>query len=206
MAFSGKTAAWLHGLDVPYDPIETIRPEDDRDVVVRRGFRATSLPRTIFDLSKRLSLTEAVVVADQAIHAKLLRRTQLRDWIDNHSATKGERKARRVLEFDEAGAESPMQTRLRMLIVLNGLPRPELQFKVQDETGTVLGRLDMYYREQRLDLEYDGDTHRASLVEDNRRQNRLLMAGVTLLRFTASDVLRRPDTVLTQVRDMLAGR
>jgi len=207
MAFSGKTAAWLHGLDVPCDPIETIRPEvDDCDVVVRRGFRATSLPRTIFDLSNRLSLTEAVVVADQALHAKLLSHTDLRDWIDSRAATKGVRKARRVLEFAQTGAESPMETRLRMLLVLNGQPRPELQFKVQDETGTVLGRLDMYYREQRLGLEYDGDTHRASLVEDNRRQNRLLMAGVRLLRFTASDVLRRPEGVLSQVRDMLAGR
>ena len=75
-----------------------------------------------------------------------------------------------------------------------------------DEEGSPLGRPDLYYREQRLGLEYDGDTHRASLVEDNRRQNRLLMAGVRPLRFTASDVMRRPDTVLAQVRDMLAGR
>ena len=93
-----------------------------------------------------------------------------------------------------------------MLLVLNELPRPELQFTIHDEEGSPLGRPDLYYREQRLGLEYDGDTHRASLVEDNRRQNRLLMAGVSLLRFTASDVMRRPDTVLAQVRDMLAGR
>jgi hypothetical protein len=29
---------------------------------------------------------------------------------------------------------------------------------------------------------------------------------VTLLRFTASDVMRRPDSVLAQVRDVLAAR
>ena len=57
-----------------------------------------------------------------------------------------------------------------------------------------------------LGIEYDGKTHRASLVEDNRRQNRLLMAGVRLLRLTASDVLRRPDSVLAQVREVLLRR
>ena len=77
---------------------------------------------------------------------------------------------------------------------------------IRDEDGASIGCPDLYYREQKLGIEYDGETHRASLVEDNCRQNRLLMAGVTLLRFTASDVMRRPDTVLAQVRNVLAGR
>jgi very-short-patch-repair endonuclease len=108
------------------------------------------------------------------------------------------------LEFAEAAAESPMETRLRMLLVLNGLHRPEVQATVRDETGSFVGRPDLYYRDHRLGLEYDGETHRASLVEDNRRQNRLLLADVRLLRFTAADVLRRPDTVVTDVRNALA--
>ena len=173
IAFSGRTAAWLHGLDVPCDPIETIRAEvDDREVVVRRGFRTTSLPRTLFDLSTQLSLIEAVVIADLALHAGLVQRTELRDWIDSRPGRKGVRRARRVLELAEAGAESPMETRLRMLLVLNGLPRPEVQVTIRDEAGSFVGRPDLYYREHRLGLEYDGETHRASLVEDNRRQNR----------------------------------
>jgi len=90
-----------------------------------------------------------------------------------------------------------------MLLVLNGLPCPELQVSIRDEEGVLIGRPDLYYREQRLAIEYDGDTHRARLVEDNRRQNRLLMAGVRLLRFTASDVMHHQDHVLAQVRDML---
>lgn len=205
--FSGRTAAWLHGLDAtPFEPIETILAGfDDSDVVVRRGFRTTSLPRTIFDLSWRLSLVEAVVIADQTLQLGLIARTDLSNWIESRSGRKGVQRARQVLELAEAGAESPMETRLRMLLVLNGLPRPELQSKICDETGSVIGRPDLFYREQRLGIEYDGDTHRASLVEDNRRQNRLLMAGVRLLRFTAADVMRRPDSVLAQVRDMLAA-
>jgi hypothetical protein len=208
LAFSGRTAAWLHGLDVPpCEPIETIlMSKDDREVVMRRGFRATSLPRTLFDLSRRLSMTEAVVVADLALHGKLIKRTELRDWIESRTGRKGVRRARRMLDLAEAGAESPMETRLRMLLVLSGLPRPELQVTIRDEDGAPIGCPDLYYREQRLGIEYDGETHRASLVQDNRRQNRLLAAGVTLLRFTASDVMRHHSTVLSQVRDVLAAR
>ena len=96
-----------------------------------------------------------------------------------------------------------METRLRMLLVLNGLPRPGVQVTLRDEKGGFLGRPDLYYPEHRLGIEYDGETHRVSLVQDNRRQNRLLMAGIRLLRFTAADVLRGPDSVVAQVRDML---
>jgi hypothetical protein len=221
-AFSGKTAAWLHGLDVaPCEPIEVILPGDgegwerggvkvrrveldDCDVVARRGFRTTSLLRTLSDVWQSLNLVEAVVVTDMGLHAGLISYAEIREWVDGHAGRKGVRTARRVLELAEAGSESPMETRLRMLLLLNGLPRPEVQVSVCDESGLFVGRPDLFYREQRLGLEYDGENHRASLAEDNRRQNRLLLTGVRLLRFTAADVLRRPDSLLTQVRNALA--
>lgn len=85
-AFSGLTAAWLHGIDVaPCDPIEATVPQDAGvsgrsgialrrsvlgrgDVVRVRGMRATSIVRTLAEICGRLSLTEAVVVADGALH------------------------------------------------------------------------------------------------------------------------------------------
>ena len=98
-----------------------------------------------------------------------------------------------------------METRLRMLLVLSGLPRPAAQVPLHDRSGRFIGRPDLYYPEHRLGLEYDGTTHRESLADDNRRQNRLLAAGIHLLRFTGGDVLSRPDQVVAQVRAMLKG-
>ena len=98
-----------------------------------------------------------------------------------------------------------METRLRMLLVLAGLPRPEAQVSLHDHQGRFLGRPDLYYRAQSLGIEYDGQTHRNSLAEDNRRQNRLLNSGIRLLRFTAADVLHAPDSIVTVVRGMLGG-
>jgi hypothetical protein len=170
---------------------------------MRRGFRTTSLLRTLSDLSRNLSLVEAVVIADQALHARLIKRSDLSKWVDQRAGRKGVGAMRRLLEFAQSGSESPMETRLRLLLVQNGLPPPELQVTIRDEEGVPLGRPDLYYREQRLGIEYDGETHRASLVEDNRRQNRLLLADVRLLRFTGSDVLRQPDSVVLQVWNAL---
>lgn len=70
--------------------------------------------------------------------------------------------------------------------------------------GDILGRVDLFYRSARLAIEYDGGTHRDSLIEDNRRQNGLLSAGFRLLRFTGPDVLRAPASVVTQVRAALS--
>jgi hypothetical protein len=97
-----------------------------------------------------------------------------------------------------------METRLRLLLVLGGLPRPLAQVALHDGDGRFLGRPDLYYPDQRLGIEYDGATHRDSLADDDRRQNRLLDAGHRLLRFTAQDIARSPDAVVALVGRHLA--
>lgn len=220
-AFSGRTAAWLHGLDLtPCDPIEVTVPAAsgvsgragvsvrrtrlaDTDVVDRRGFRATSPLRTAVDLGSSLPLGEAVVAIDMSLHRRLITIDALHQYVASHVGRKGVGQLRRVIELADPAAESAMETRLRLLLVLAGLPRPETQVRLYDERGRFLGRPDLCYRTQRLCLEYDGAGHRERLVDDNRRQNGLVNAGFRLLRFTASDVLQAPDAVVSQVRAAL---
>jgi very-short-patch-repair endonuclease len=221
-AFSGFTAAWLHGLDpAPRDPIEATVPCASAvsgrsgiklhrsalgtEVVIIRGVPATSIQRTLADLSPRLSLLEAVVIADAALHNSRLRLEELRAWVAAHGRLRGIRSLRRILEHVEPASESPMESRLRMVLVLGGLPRPRAQISVHDSSGRFVGRPDLYYEDHRLGIEYDGGTHRATLAADNRRQNALLRAGVRLLRFTAGDVLGSPGSVVSQVRQVLAN-
>jgi very-short-patch-repair endonuclease len=97
-----------------------------------------------------------------------------------------------------------METRLRMLIVLAGLPRPQAQAPIRNRYFRVIARLDLYYPQEKLGLEYDGDTHKDSLAADNRRQNLLIGAGIRLLRFTARDIYNAPELVVSQVRTALA--
>lgn len=97
-------------------------------------------------------------------------------------------------------AESPMETRLRWLLIAARLPRPEVQTDLYDAQGRFVGRADLYYREARLVIEFDGGNHREGLVSNDRRQNLLMTAGFRVLRFTAADVHHRPDVIEAQVR------
>ena len=69
-----------------------------------------------------------------------------------------------------------------------------------DAKGGFLARADLFYREARLAIEYDGEIHRNRLAADNRRHNALLVAGYRTLRFTASDVLGNQGAMVDQVR------
>ena len=223
-AFSGLAAAWLHGLDVePCNPIEVTIPKGEGvsgrsgmkvsraqlnagDVVCVDGMRTTAILRTLEDLSRRMSLVEATVIVDMALHAGAMELSGFKSWARTRRGGRGLINLRRVADHAEPKSESPMETRLRMLLVLGGLPRPAAQVPIHDRKGRFIGRPDLYYAERRLGLEYDGGTHRESLAEDNRRQNRLLEEGIRLLRFTSGDVMSKPGLIVTQVRGVLEGR
>ncbi|HYH24499.1 MAG TPA: DUF559 domain-containing protein, partial [Blastococcus sp.] len=57
-------------------------------------------------------------------------------------------------------------------------------------------------------VEFDGDLHREreTFVRDLRRQNALVAAGWTVLRFSSADVLGRAEEVVAQVLRALACR
>lgn len=222
-AFSGYTAAWLHGLDITPGAVEVIVPKGvgvsgrasmrlsraalpAGDVTLCRGYRTTSVERTLCDLARRTALTEAVTHVDAALHAGLTSEAKLAEWLGERMGRTGRAALARALAHAEAASESPMEMRLRLLLVLAGLPRPEAQVSLTDNGGRFLGRVDLYYRASKLGIEYDGAAHRESLVEDNRRQNRLVGAGVTLLRFTHADIRDNPHGVVRLVATHLAIR
>jgi very-short-patch-repair endonuclease len=111
----------------------------------------------------------------------------------------------RLRELARVGepAESPMETRLRWLLLQADLPRPQVQADLRDDAGRFLGRADLLYPAARLVIEFDGGNHRERLVSDDRRQNLLMNAGYRVLRFTTVHVKGRPDVVATQVHAAL---
>jgi very-short-patch-repair endonuclease len=217
--FAGLTAAWLWGLDVnPIDPVEAIVPADSglrsraglklrynrihhEESGLVRGQRATTLNRTLRDLCAQMAPVEALCVIDMASAAERADSPALVHYADSVRGRPGARRLRQLAQI-AAPAESPMETRLRWLLLHAGLERPEGQVDLRDEDGRFVGRADLYYPSERLVIEFDGGTHRARLVEDDRRQNLLINAGFKLLRFTAAD-LARSEFVPSQVRAAL---
>jgi len=218
---SGQSAAWLHGLDVPpCSPIEVTVPSTvgvsrrtglrlrrcsvpEHEVVHVTGLRTRSAVRTMTDLGCRLPTVDAVVALDMAMHARLINAAQLGGWADMHPGYRGVGRLRHAIELAEPATESVMETRLRLLLVRGGLPRPLAQVAIYDQAGFYLGRPDLSYSDARLAIEYDGFSHRDSLASDNRRQNGLIDAGYRILRFTAIDVLNTPASVVALVRRAL---
>lgn len=205
--FAGLTAAWLHRLDAdPVHPIEVVVPLKSgvrsrpglevrrrylqtSDVTRVRGLAATTLPHTLRDLCHRLAPIDALIAMDGAFRARLIDRATLS-------------RLHRLGSLSEP-AESPMETRLRWLLLQAGLPKPEVQPELRNTEGRFVGRADLFYPAARLVVEYDGANHRERLVEDDRRQNLLINAGFRILRFTATDVHHRPEVVAAQVRNAL---
>jgi hypothetical protein len=182
---SGLTAAWIYELlDRPPDSV-AVEATAPRGVVVcdRADLRFL-----------RCELAAGDVVEP------------LRQYGARRPGWRGVSQARCVIDLSEPATESPMESQLRLLMVRGGLPRPEPQVSIYDRHGVVVARLDLFYRAANLGLEYDGSAHRDSLAADARRLNRLLRAGVSVLRYTAGDVYNRPHEVVEELRAELAAR
>jgi hypothetical protein len=175
------------------------------DLARRGGLPVTSPLRTAFDLARTPDLTAAVIGLDALLFRRVVKVDALRGYLEAHARWTGVRAAAAALDLARTDVESPMETRLRLAIVLAGLPEPVVQYDVLTPGGRFVARLDLAYPKQRVGLEYDGDHHRDrdTFRFDAVRLNRLRLLDWTVLRFTADDVLRNQDGMLTQIRAAL---
>jgi very-short-patch-repair endonuclease len=170
------------------------------EVAVVNGIAATAPVRTAYDLARDPPLTDAVVAVDALSHRHKFVPDAVLHLGCRHLGARGSAQLPEVVRLANALAESPMESRTRMIIVLDGLPVPVLQHPV----GPYL--LDLAYPEIRLAIEYDGEAHRTQerAMRDLDRQAYLSAAGWTVLRFTAAQIMRRPRWVAARVREELA--
>jgi very-short-patch-repair endonuclease len=174
------------------------------DIGKVRGLRATGLLRTLVDLCCWRSVIEALVVLDMAVGMSLTDVVELSRYANSIAGRAGSQTLRELAALAEP-AESPMETRLRWLMLEARLPRPQVQVDLRDDSGAFLGRADLYYPAARLVIEFDGANHRERLVSDDRRQNLLINAGYRMLRFTTADLKGRPEVILAQTWAALAS-
>lgn len=164
------------------------------------GLAITSPARTWWDLATVLGSADLLAVTDQ-----LLRTWTPKAWLQRmlaeHTGERGAVRARLALRYGDPRSESRMESVLRWVLIGGGLPAPELQFVVKDANGSFVARIDLAYPEMQIAVEFDGAVHREADVfaRDLRRQNRLVAAGWTVLRFSGSDVLAHPEHVVSQV-------
>lgn len=77
--------------------------------------------------------------------------------IGRYRGARGIRRARRALALMDAGAQSPKETWLRLVLIDAGLPAPRTQIRVSD--GVNVAFIDMGYDEPMVGLDYEGSHH-----------------------------------------------
>lgn len=211
---TGLLAAWAHGVWTPRPgaalPLQwalargRARPRvsldasrrlvlSPRDVVEVSGLLVTSPERTAFDLMRRAPLVEAVVVADAFAAAGAVELPWLWAYVDAHRRWPDVESTRRALRLASSGARSPGETRLRMVVVLGGLPEPYVNVPMY-HGAELLAVPDLYIVGRRDAVaEYDGAYHEDDVQHrhDLRRENRLATIGrLPVLRYDRHTLAR----------------
>jgi len=168
-------------------PIPTIA---DEHVSVEHGIRVSGDVPMFIELGGQLGLVDLVVVGDWLVRRRGVAPAQLVRACER-SRHKGARKALAAARFVRRAVDSPMETRLRMLLVLAGLPEPEINRTVRAVDGEAVRKYDLSYPAVRVAVEFDGRLHievvanwekdlerRADMDEDDWRLVVVIGAGI----------------------------
>lgn len=177
---------------------------DERCVV--GGVSCTTLVRTIFDLGRWLPFEQGLIRVDALLNATGLPVDEAVEFAARYPGARHIRRLRRVLELADGGAESPQETRLRLVLIRGGLPRPVTQIRVRNARGRVVRRIDMGWPEHRVGVEYDGEQHWTDAeihADDIDRSEFLAGQGWRIIRVSAvhlrsdrAGIVRRAEQAL----------
>jgi very-short-patch-repair endonuclease len=177
----------------------------DDELCVRRGIPCTTAARTAYDIGRFMVPDKSVIRIDALLNATRHGVDDVAVIARRYPKARGIRRLRAALELADGGAESPQETRLRLVLVRGGLPRPVTQVPVADERGRVVRRIDMGWPEWKVGVEYDGAQHwndAAAYEADIDRLDFLAGRGWLIVRTSArhmhapSEVVRRASRAL----------
>jgi very-short-patch-repair endonuclease len=88
-----------------------------------------------------------------------------------------------------------------MLITDAGLPRPQVQWVVQDEQTQTAVWLDLAWPDLMIGVEYEGERHTSpdQVLRDVGRYTALVDKGWRIYRYTKLEILRRPSLIIAQL-------
>jgi hypothetical protein len=181
----------------------------DLDISTLGELPLTSPERTFLDLAGCCDLTELVTAGDSLVRRTVVSTEALLETAVARIGGRGIRLARQAATLVRSGVDSPMESRLRLLIVLAGLPEPQVGRPVYDSDGGWLAKPDLSYPEHQIAIEYDGRHHLLDSTQwrrDIRRRENLERAGWLVRVITAADLLNAPATVLARISQDLRTR
>ena len=221
---SHASAARVYGLPIPTIGAEHLsvpragQRRRHQRVKVHVGGRAAtrvvngvrvSEPRMLFvEMASLLSLVDLVVLGDAMVRRGLVSPAALVKWCAevSHPAA---RTAAQAAAYVRARVDSPMETRLRMLVVLAGLPEPVINLEVRDEDGEVLRKYDLSYPVVKVAVEFNGKVHvltPEAWEADLERRDASDDDGWRLLPVISSGIYAKPGETLARIHRVLLAR
>jgi hypothetical protein len=225
-ALSHRSAAGLHGIrrddraktDVTLpSPCARARPTIDvhtsltlepADITTVDGIPCTTVARTLVDLGDVVSPRAVEQAVDQAEVLRVFDGKAVHETL----ARAGPRRGAGILRAVLASYKQPTLTRRQLeerflaLCRRASLPSPAVNAWITLDDG-VAYKADFLWRRPRLIAETDGrDVHttRKAFEHDRLRDQRLTLAGFTVLRFTWRQVANEPQRIAGALRSLLA--
>lgn len=222
---SHASAARLHGVPIPTLPDEHVSVLRDKDrrahpgirchvgrgtsqIFVKNGVRVSTYTQMFVELATLVGLVDLVVVGDNLVRAGRVTPDELSAFCAESSHA-GAVAARRAAGYVRARVDSPMETRLRMLLVLAGLPEPDVNITIADENDLPLRRYDLSYPAVKVIVEYDGRQHidrEDNWESDLARREAIDDDGWRILVVTAKGIYQEPGQTVLRVWKLLHAR
>jgi hypothetical protein len=230
--FSHTTAARLYGIPLPRS-IETesilhvsaakgVQPPRATFVVGHRAAAGVTVrtwrgmpvcaPEGLWlQLAGILDADRLVVAGDHLVRRKRPQSTidRLRAEVANAVGRRYIAAARAALEQLRPGTDSPMETRLRLIIVRGGLPEPVIGHTVHSKEGEFIGTPDLAYIEEKIAIEYQGQVHQSdpqTYADDVIRREQFEEAGWQVIPVYKHHVNERPTWIVSRISAVLQKR
>jgi very-short-patch-repair endonuclease len=218
---TGRSAAVMWGVDLAGadDDVELTMPPDAHPRRVpglrvrratlpaehvgrRSGVPVTTPAATAVRLAALLGHDDTVIAMDQLVASGVVELAELRASAVTARGA-GSARARAAAADADGLAESPQETRLRLLVHRSSLPCPVAQHRIE-HAGQFVARVDFAWPEAKVALEYDGLWHAdpVQFAKDRARLNRLQAAGWRIVFVTAAD-LRNPGALILRIASAL---
>jgi very-short-patch-repair endonuclease len=172
------------------------------DATVMRGFRITSIARTICDLAATESARDTEHAFQEALYREIVTPQALAKVLDREPRRKGAPVIRSLIR-DPRLTRSERERRLLKLIDAAQLPRPLTNVPLHGY------KADLYWPAQRLVVEFDGwgaHGHRLAFEKNRRRDQILIANGVRVMRVTDRQLIDEPIAIAARIAQALSAK
>lgn len=180
-------------------------PLPSRETSRFEGVPLTVPARTIVDCLRFLDDPAATTLLDRALQVGWISLDDLTERVRDHTGRRGAPRLARLVAATAVGARSAAERAAIRLLRAAGIRGWRANEPIFDAAG-LIGVGDLVFQAHQLVVELDGQAYHTTaerFQRDRDRQNRLVAAGWTVLRFTWRDLTERPSYVTVTILAML---